>query len=197
MKKLNLGCGFDKREGFVNADNFLECQPDIMCDLEAFPWPFEDNEFDYILMKHVLEHVGSQFSVFKKIMQELYRISSPDGIIEIQVPHFSHNTFWSDPTHVRGFTDLTFRMMSKKQNDVWIAKRANYSMLAYMMNVDFEVAEASHIYDQAWLNRENAGEITRAQLRQAAQTDWGVIKELHVKLKVVKEVKGEPRTKTL
>lgn len=197
MKKLNLGCGFDKREGFVNADNFLECQPDIMCDLEAFPWPFEDNDFDYILMKHVLEHVGSQFSVFKKIMQELYRISSPDGIIEIQVPHFSHNTFWSDPTHVRGFTDLTFRMMSKKQNDVWIAKRANYSMLAYMMNVDFEVAEASHIYDQAWLNRENAGEITRAQLRQAAQTDWGVIKELHVKLKVVKEVKGEPRTKTL
>lgn len=59
------------------------------------------------------------------------------------------------------------------------------------------MAEASHIYDQAWLNRENAGEITRAQLRQAAQTDWGVIKELHVKLKVVKEANGEPRTKTL
>jgi predicted SAM-dependent methyltransferase len=188
MKKLNLGCGFDKREGFVNADNFAECQPDVMCDLEAFPWPFKDNEFDYILMKHVLEHVGADFSVFRKIMQELHRVSTPNGIIEIQVPHFSHNTFWSDPTHVRGFTDLTFRMMSKKQNDIWIAKRANYSMLAYMMDVDFEVAEASHVYDQAWLNRENAGEITRAQLREAAQTDWGVVKELHVTLKTVKAI---------
>ena len=188
MKKLNLGCGFDKREGFVNADNFPECEPDVFCDLESFPWPFLDSEFDYVLMKHVLEHVGADFSVFKQIMQELHRITARDGIIEIHVPHFSHTTFWSDPTHVRGFTALTFRMMSKEQNDIWIAKRANYSMLAYMMKVDFEVAEASHVYDQTWLNRETAGEITRAQLREAAQTDWGVVRELHVKLKVVKNL---------
>ena len=186
MKKLNLGCGFDKRDGFVNADNFPECSPDIFCDLEAFPWPFEDNEFDYILMKHVLEHVGADFAVFKQIMQELYRITAHDGVVEIHVPHFSHATFWADPTHVRGFTDLTFRMMSKKQNDIWIASRANYSMLAYMMKVDFELSDASHVYDQSWLKREQDGEITRAQLREAAQRDWGVVKELHVKIKAVK-----------
>ena len=29
MRKLNLGCGFDKREGFVNADSFEQCQPDV------------------------------------------------------------------------------------------------------------------------------------------------------------------------
>ena len=29
MIKLNLGCGFDKRDGFVNADNFAECAPDV------------------------------------------------------------------------------------------------------------------------------------------------------------------------
>ena len=40
---------------------------------------------------------------------------------------------WSDPTHVRAFTPLTFWMMSKKQNDEWIAKRANYTMLAHVM----------------------------------------------------------------
>ena len=186
MKKLNLGCGFDKRQDFVNADNFTACEPDVMCDLETFPWPFRVNEFEFVLMKHVLEHVGSDFKVFKQIMQELYRITSDQGLIEIQVPHYTHATFWSDPTHVRGFTDLTFRMMSKKQNDIWIANRANYSMLAYMMQVDFEIHQATHVYDGRWLAKENAGEITRTQLRELAQTQWGVVKELHVTLRVNK-----------
>ena len=38
MRKLNLGCGFDKRDGFVNADNFAECEPDIHIDIEQTPW---------------------------------------------------------------------------------------------------------------------------------------------------------------
>ena len=61
MRKLNLGCGFDKREGFVNADNFPECSPDVRFDIERTPWPLEDDGFDHILMKHVLEHVGLTF----------------------------------------------------------------------------------------------------------------------------------------
>lgn len=186
MAKLNLGCGFDKRDGFVNADNFEACQPDVFVDIETTPWPFEDSAFDYVLMKHVLEHVGATFDGFKAVMRELYRVTEHGGIIEIQVPHFRHDTYWSDPTHVRAFTPLTFRMMSKAQNDVWIAAKANYSMIAYAMEVDFELAEAVQVYDPAWLAKERAGEITREQLREMAQSNWGVIKELHVKLRVVK-----------
>ena len=33
MRKLNLGCGSDKREGFVNADDFTECALDIHIDI--------------------------------------------------------------------------------------------------------------------------------------------------------------------
>ncbi len=111
MAKLNLGCGFDKRDGFVNADNFSECKPDIMLDIEKTPWALESNSYDYVLMKHVLEHVGADFNTFSKVMKELYRMTQPEGIIEIHVPHFRHDTFWSDPTHVRAFTPLTFEMM--------------------------------------------------------------------------------------
>ena len=53
-RKLNLGCGFDKRDGFVNADNFKECEPDVFMDLEQTPWPLENNGYDYVLLKHVL-----------------------------------------------------------------------------------------------------------------------------------------------
>ena len=182
MRKLNLGCGFDHREGWVNADNFSKCRPDVLMDVETPPWPFKDNEFDHILMKHVLEHVGADFNGFKQVMKELYRVAKPDGLIEIQVPHFRHDTFWSDPTHVRGFTLLTFEMMSKTRNDDWIARRANYTMVAYLMEVDFEIAQASIVYDPRWLERESRGEVTREQLRIWSGEHWNVAKELHVTL---------------
>lgn len=77
MKRLNLGCGFDKRDGWVNADNFKECSPDLLFNIENTPWPIKDSEFDYILMKHVLEHVGASLEVFASIMRELYRVAAP------------------------------------------------------------------------------------------------------------------------
>ena len=188
MRRLNLGCGFDKRPDFVNADSFPECAPDVQMDIETFPWPFEDNAFDYVLMKHVLEHVGETFAMFKRVMQELYRITAPDGIIEIQVPHFRHDTYWSDPTHVRAFTPLTFQMMSRKLNDEWIARRANYSMISYAMNIDFEVVEAVMVYDPKWALKERQGLITRDELRTASNELWGVAKEIHLKIKAIKPI---------
>jgi predicted SAM-dependent methyltransferase len=186
MKRLNLGCGFDKREGWVNADNFEACSPDLFVDIRSTPWPIGDNEYGYILMKHVLEHVGQTFEEYSRIIQELYRISAPNGTIEIHVPHYRHDTWWSDPTHVRAFNLLTFKMMSKRQNDEWIANKANYTMLAHVMGVDLEVAEAVQVYDQAWWQQVEQGKISKEQLRAMAETQWGVVKELQVKLRVVK-----------
>ena len=125
----------------------LDFAPDIHIDIEQTPWPLADNSFDYILRKHVLEHVGADFKTFACVMRELCRVIAPGDIIEIHVPHFRHGTWWSDPTHVRAFTPLTFRMMSKEQNNEWIAKRANYTMLAHVMQVDFEIVEAVQVYD--------------------------------------------------
>ena len=186
MKRLNLGCGFDKREGWVNADHFPECDPDLILDIRQTPWQIPDNEYDHVLMKHVLEHVGQTFEEFTQIMRELYRVLAPNGILEIHVPHFRHDTWWSDPTHVRAFTPLTFQMMSKRQNDEWIARKANYTMLGYLMKVDFEVTEALQVYDPAWWQRVEKGELTADQIRALAQTQWGVVKELQVKLRAVK-----------
>lgn len=186
MAKLNLGCGFDKRDGWVNADSFKECAPDVLMDIETFPWPFEDDSFDHILMKHVLEHVGQGFADFRLVMRELYRVLKPEGTLEIHVPHFKHDSYWSDPTHVRGFTALTFEMMSRKRNDDWIARRANYTMLAYALGVDFDVVSAKHIYDGFWLQKERDGQITREELRRAAEERWGVVRELQVVVKAIK-----------
>lgn len=106
--------------------------------------------------------------------------------MEIHVPHVRHDTFWSDPTHVRAFTPLTFQMMSKRQNEIWIQKRANYTMLALLMEVDFEVEGVVQTYDSRWQARFDAGEISREDLREAANEKWNVARELQVRLRAVK-----------
>jgi predicted SAM-dependent methyltransferase len=48
-----------------------------ICDL-----PFKENEFDFILCNHVLEHIPDD----TKAMQELYRILKPGGTAILQIP---------------------------------------------------------------------------------------------------------------
>jgi SAM-dependent methyltransferase len=186
LRKLNLGCGFDKREGFLNVDGFAGCQPDQLWDLETTPWPWADNAFDHVLMKHVLEHVGADFKSFAAIMRELYRVTAPGGILEVHVPDPRHEAWWADPTHVRAFTLLTFRMMSKAQNDRWIADGANYTMLAYLLDVDFEIVDGNRAYDGKWVAKLNSGELTQAQFLANSEQLWGVAQELRVRLRPIK-----------
>ncbi|WP_029009594.1 class I SAM-dependent methyltransferase [Azospirillum halopraeferens] len=184
--RINLGCGFDKRDGFVNVDKFTACEPDVLMDIESPPWPFDSDCVDYILAKHVLEHVGRTAEDLGAILREVYRICKPGGRFEVHVPHHRHDTFHSDPTHVRPFTRLTFEMMSRKRNEEWIRARANYTMLALMYGIDFEIEDASQEYDAHWVRKLQAGEVTREQLRDLALTQNNIIREIRVVLRAVK-----------
>lgn len=97
MKKLNLGCGKFKKEGFVNLDWVESVHPDVVHDLNKFPYPFGDNTFEWVEADHVLEHMENPFGV----MKEIHRISAPGAIVIIRVPHFSRG--FSHPEHKRGF----------------------------------------------------------------------------------------------
>jgi len=184
--KLNLGCGFDKREGYINLDGFSKCNPDILWDIENIQWPFADSTFDEILIKHVLEHVGQTFTMFRSIMQEIYRVSKPDAKIQIQVPNYKHVTFWADPTHVRAFDQLTFEMMSKQKNDQWIAQGANYTMLAYLMDVDFLLMSSGFVPDAFAANLLKDEQDPPMKLWEMNATNWNYVRELAFELKVIK-----------
>jgi SAM-dependent methyltransferase len=101
MRKLNLGCGEDKKEGYVNVDIHDHVKPDVVHDLNIFPYPFQENEFDVIEAFHVLEHLDKPFPV----MKELQRILKPSGILHIKVPHFSRG--FTHAQHSSGY-DVTF-----------------------------------------------------------------------------------------
>ncbi len=103
--KLNLGCGTDIKPGYVNLDLVPLKGVDVVCNLDKPPLPFKDNQFEGIYCRHVLEHVDN----FLPLIEELYRISKPEGIIRIEAPHCSSVLSYTDPTHRRFFTYNSMR----------------------------------------------------------------------------------------
>ena len=102
--KLNLGCGKDYRDGWVNINDkpFHKC--DLILDLNRFPYPFEDNSVDYILLKDVLEHLEDTF----KVIGECHRILKPTGRIHIHVPHHTDSAGMGAPEHKHYFCIYSF-----------------------------------------------------------------------------------------
>ena len=112
--KLNLGAGIDMKKSsnnikWINVDFIKRRGIDIVHNLEKFPYPFKDNSIDYILMDNILEHLKDTI----KVMEELYRISKPNTIIEIIVPHYSSAGAFSSLTHKRYFGSQSFNDLER------------------------------------------------------------------------------------
>ncbi len=104
MKKLNLGCGNYPKKGYVNLDFAKLKGVDIVHDLDIYPWPLKNNEFDYVVSSHVLEHLGS----IVEPIEELWRITKKGALISIEVPIFPSIGSAADPTHKQFYTFRTF-----------------------------------------------------------------------------------------
>lgn len=81
MKKLNLGCGRDYRQGWFNVDADRNIKVDQYFDLRK-KFPLKDGAFDYILAQDVLEHFGT--SDAKKFLIECSRVLKIGGEIKIR-----------------------------------------------------------------------------------------------------------------
>jgi len=82
--KLNLGCGGDKRAGWINIDIREEVNPDTVWDLEKTPYPFDDESVDEILAKDVIEHIT--YLKVEDVLKECFRILKHGGRMYIQCP---------------------------------------------------------------------------------------------------------------
>jgi SAM-dependent methyltransferase len=102
MRILDLGCGIAKINGAVGLDNAPLSGVDIVHDLLDFPYPIEDESFDNIYLRHVIEHF--YLNDIEKILNECSRILASDGVLQITVPHAFSISAFTDPTHKQFFT---------------------------------------------------------------------------------------------
>ncbi len=101
MTRIQLGCGKSKREGWIGVDLADFEGVDVIHDLNVFPYPFEENSVDEILMENILEHLPDTIAV----MEELFRLCKNGGLVRITVPYYNCPGAMADPTHVRFFTE--------------------------------------------------------------------------------------------
>ncbi len=148
-KRLNVGCGRNVLDGWLNLDSVAIEGVNVVFDLETSRTakiPLPDDSIDEFLMSHVIEHIRDSLAV----MEELYRIAKPGAICQIRVPYGSSDDAWEDPTHVRPYfrgsfgyysqpyywrADYGYRADWQTQNLTLIAKKSIYDALGH---ADFE-----------------------------------------------------------
>lgn len=101
---LDLGCGNNKRPGATGVDFNERTDADIIHNLNEFPYPMQNNSYDEIYMDNTLEHLTNVMAV----MEEVYRICKPGGMVKIMVPYFRSVYAFIDPTHLHFFTVNSF-----------------------------------------------------------------------------------------
>jgi hypothetical protein len=188
--KFNMGCGHNRKPGYVNVDASALCEPDEVWDLERTPWPWPDGCAEEVAFIHSLEHMGGEPKVFLAIMSELYRIAAPGCRVVIHVPHPRHDHFIGDPTHVRIITPDTLNLFDRAQNDAWRQSGSANTPLAYYAGVDFVVSETRTLLDEPYRSDMAQGRTTREAVMEALRSRNNVALEYQITLTARKPPAG-------
>jgi len=166
IKAINIGCGLDIKEGWVNLDFDKSVSPDILFDLNEIysgkKLPFESNSFDYVYCVDVLEHFPDPLP----LLREFYRICKIGGAIEIKVPYgemvfinldhkrmfflnsFELNNFDYDNTTKKNKVKLVYKRLYTQPTKSLI-KKIVYGLFLSIINPP--IGKKSSLYDQTFL----------------------------------------------
>ena len=180
--KINLGSGHKRFDGFLNIDSDESTNPHILCDIGKEVLPIEDSVVDEIIAHHILEHLGGDD--FFHVLKEMYRVCCDGAIIHVIVPHFRHDYFYGDPTHVRPITIEMMSRFSRKNNDIEFSGNPGTTLFAHRLEVDFEITEYHYDIEDWFLKqyKESSNEVVDL----AARIYNNVIREIHFKMMVKK-----------
>ena len=119
---LHLGCGVRPMAGAVNHDKVAHSPwVDVAHDLEAFPWPWGNEQFDRIVALDVMEHLHCEVHEW---LDECWRILRPDGHLVLRLPAWDHECGHRDPTHRWFAHPETFAFWDKRTE--WYRNYGSY-----------------------------------------------------------------------
>ncbi len=169
LKKLDLGCGMNKKAGFLGVDISPDINPDFIHNLDVYPYPFEDNSVFEIFTSHFIEHVKD----IKLFMEECWRILVPMGMMTIIAPYYSSVRAFQDYTHVRPISEYTFLYFSK----AWMKEN---KLEHYGVKADFEILNNRYyFYPEFEARADAAREWNRIHL-------INVVQDIEVRLRAIK-----------
>lgn len=125
-RKLNLGCGNKRLEGYINADIMKIDGVD-----EVFPLyeiPYRDNTISEISTEHALEHVSLECA--KQAIQEWFRVLEPGGKLNLYIPDLE----LCCEGYLEGNNDRKINGFPEKE---WF----KYTLYGYQKNANGSVAE--------------------------------------------------------
>ena len=94
--KLDLGCGPNKKPGFVGVDIRQFDGVDQVVDLRG-RWPWADSSAEEVYCSHFVEHLTAAERIH--FVNELHRVLKPGAPAQIIVPHWNSHRAYGDLTH--------------------------------------------------------------------------------------------------
>jgi SAM-dependent methyltransferase len=174
--KLNLGCGRDVRDDYINVDQFPHAGA-VQADIYKLPFP--DDSVDELIAYHLLEHLLFPL----EFMAEAWRVAKPDARIEVRTPHGASDDAWADPTHVRPIFGDSFGYFG--QPYYW---KADYGYRA-----DWRLDRIEHVVTEGQLARLRARD-PKLGVESVVDGQRNIITELRAHLTAIKPARPAERT---
>lgn len=184
--KLNLGCGFRKKEGHINVDSSEACMPDLRLDLAKEAWPWEDNSVQEVRCEFSLDQMGTSPSDLRFVMQEMYRVCKSEAKIFIVGFHPRHDQFFLNPMCVHRLAPDFFHLLSIQRNLNQIASGSSDDCLGLMWEVNFDVTRFKYLLYLDFQKAHEAGELSEQDLRHKMRFENNVCHGYEVDLHVIK-----------
>jgi len=175
--KLNVGCGRNIMDGWINLDSMPLPGVDIIFDLESCATrkiPLPGDSVEELSLSHVIEHIR----YILPMMEELHRVARPDAKMIIRVPYGSSDDAYEDPTHIRPCFIGTFGYFS--QPFYW---RADYGYRG-----DWQPKRITLAVEKRLFQSDNV-----TQIMAMVRHQRNVVKEMAVELQCIKPIRSPQR----
>lgn len=138
MITLSVGCGKRQIEENVVRIDISPCvKPDVIWNLNHFPYPFENSSFSKIECFDVIEHLQS----IPRTLEEFHRLLETNGVLQIVTPHFSSANSFVDPTHRWHLSYFSFDYFDEENS------------LSYYSKARFKVTSRHIFFDGGRINK--------------------------------------------
>ena len=107
--KVDIGCGREKKPGFVGLDIDVESDADVVA--SALSLPFKDNSLEEINCSHLVEHFTPDDA--QKFFNEIYRVLKLGGkaVMKIDRDWSKKRLLKKDPDHKKRYSAKEIKEM--------------------------------------------------------------------------------------